>query len=239
VYAGKEKRIMNDLIIKIGPLFWILCLFAVYGLAVVAERVLYFHKNRVNIREFLRGISQLVSHNKIIEAQHESSRLPGPLSNVIPAILSHADLKRDELRGIAEDAVQFEVFNVEKNIRGLLVVATICPLIGVLGTIQGLIGFYAQPGVLDGKTPSLMMSDAVFQALLSSALGLGIAIPAYLFYSYLAFRSRKVIHSLERAGMEVINLVCDARNKGETGISESTPDVQETEGKHVTESEKY
>lgn len=88
-----------------------------------------------------------------------------------------------------------EVFQIEKNIRGLLVVATVSPLVGVLGTIQGLVGFYSQPGVLEGKAPSLAMSDAVYQALLSSALGLSIAIPAYLFYSYLASRSRQIVHS--------------------------------------------
>ena len=101
--------------------------------------------------------------------------------------------------------------------RGLLVVATVSPLVGVLGTIQGLIGFYSQPGLLEGKAPTLAMSDAVFQALLSSALGLSIAIPAYLFYCYLASRARQVVHSLERAGTEAVCLVCDARQRREDG----------------------
>ncbi|MFR1412657.1 MAG: MotA/TolQ/ExbB proton channel family protein [Akkermansia sp.] len=93
----------------------------------------------------------------------------------------------------------------------------VSPLVGVLGTIQGLIGFYSQPGVLEGKAPTLAMSDAVFQALLSSALGLSIAIPAYLFYCYLASRARQVVHSLERAGTEAVCLVCDARQEREDG----------------------
>ena len=63
------------------------------------------------------------------------------------------------------------------------------------------------------------MSDAVYQALLSSALGLSIAIPAYLFYSYLASRSRQIVHSLERAGTEAVCLVCDARQRREAGES--------------------
>ena len=63
------------------------------------------------------------------------------------------------------------------------------------------------------------MSDAVYQALLSSALGLSIAIPAYLFYSYLASRSRQIVHSLERAGTEAVCLVCDARQRREEGES--------------------
>ena len=150
---------------------------------------------------------------------HEASILPGPAARVVSSVLAHAGLRREELRTVAEDSVQMEVFQIEKNIRGLLVVATVSPLVGVLGTIQGLVGFYSQPGVLEGKAPSLAMSDAVYQALLSSALGLSIAIPAYLFYSYLASRSRQIVHSLERAGTEAVCLVCDARQRREAGES--------------------
>ena len=67
---------------------------------------------------------------------------------VVSSVLAHAGLRREELRTVAEDSVQMEVFQIEKNIRGLLVVATVSPLVGVLGTIQGLVGFYSQPGVL-------------------------------------------------------------------------------------------
>lgn len=151
------------------------------------------------------------------EARHEASILPGPGARVVSSVLAHSGLERQELRTVAEDSVQMEVFQIEKNIRGLLVVATVSPLVGVLGTIQGLIGFYSQPGLLEGKAPTLAMSDAVFQALLSSALGLSIAIPAYLFYCYLASRARQVVHSLERAGTEAVCLVCDARQRREDG----------------------
>ena len=205
---------MNELIIKIGPLFWVLSVLAVYALAVVAERILYFHRIQINTGDFLRGISKLVNAGKTDEARHEASILPGPAARVVSSVLAHAGLRREELRSVAEDSVQ-----IEKNIRGLLVVATVSPLVGVLGTIQGLVGFYSQPGVLEGKAPSLAMSDAVYQALLSSALGLSIAIPAYLFYSYLASRSRQIVHSLERAGTEAVCLVCDARQRREAGES--------------------
>ena len=174
---------MNELIIKIGPLFWVLSVLAVYALAVVAERILYFHRIQINTGDFLRGISKLVNAGKTDEARHEASILPGPAARVVSSVLAHAGLRREVLRTVAEDSVQMEVFQIEKNIRGLLVVATVSPLVGVLGTIQGLVGFYSQPGVLEGKAPSLAMSDAVYQALLSSALGLSIAIPCLLYTS--------------------------------------------------------
>ena len=123
---------MNELIIKIGPLFWVLSVLAVYALAVVAERILYFHRIQINTGDFLRGISKLVNAGKTDEARHEASILPGPAARVVSSVLAHAGLRREELRTVAEDSVQMEVFQIEKNIRGLLVVATVSPLVGVL-----------------------------------------------------------------------------------------------------------
>lgn len=208
---------MSELIIKIGPLFWVLSLLAVYGLAVVAERILYFHRIQINTGDFLRGISRLVNAGSVDEARHEASILPGPGARVVSSVLAHSGLERQELRTVAEDSVQMEVFQIEKNIRGLLVVATVSPLVGVLGTIQGLIWILFTARIAGREGSDLAMSDAVFQALLSSALGLSIAIPAYLFYCYLASRARQVVHSLERAGTEAVCLVCDARQRRENG----------------------
>lgn len=76
---------MSELIIKIGPLFWVLSLLAVYGLAVVAERILYFHRIQINTGDFLRGISRLVNAGSVDEARHEASILPVPgLASSLP-----------------------------------------------------------------------------------------------------------------------------------------------------------
>lgn len=144
---------MNELIIKIGPLFWVLSILAVYALAVVAERILYFHRIQINTGDFLRGISKLVNAGKTDEARHEASILPGPAARVVASVLAHAGLRREELRTVAEDSVQMEVFQIEKNIRGLLVVATVSPLIGVLGTIQGWWVFIPSRASWKGRPP--------------------------------------------------------------------------------------
>lgn len=105
---------MNELIIKIGPLFWVLSFLAVYALAVVAERILYFHRIQINTGDFLRGISKLVNAGKTDEARHEASILPGPAARVVSSVLAHAGLRREELRTVAEDSVQMEVFQIER-----------------------------------------------------------------------------------------------------------------------------
>ncbi len=211
---------MSELIDKIGPLFWVLCAFSAYALAILAERLLYLHRIQINAGDFLCGITKSVRAGKINEAYHEASALPGPMARVVETVLKHADLPREELRGIAQDAAQLEVFHVEKHLRGLLVVATASPLVGMLGTMMGLMQFYAQPGILNGASPTITMSDAIFQALLSSAMGLCVAIPVYLFYCYLSAKIRQVIFGIERVGVESVNIVCDAKRRDAVVVSE-------------------
>lgn len=216
---------MTELIEQIGPLFWVLGVFSLYGLAVVAERFLYFHRVHINMGDFLKGLAMLIRKRNFDEARHEASMMPGPIARVVESVLNRPLLPMMELRMVAEEAAQLEVYKIEKNIRGLLVVATLAPLIGVLGTIFGLVRFYSQPGIFEGKVPNLVMSEAVFQALLTSALGLLVAIPAYLFYAYLSSRARQIIHEVQRAGMEAVYLVSDMRtDEGCEAIDEQKED---------------
>ncbi|MBT9450139.1 MotA/TolQ/ExbB proton channel family protein [Akkermansia glycaniphila] len=204
---------MSEFITRMGPLFWVMSIFAIYGMAIIGERLFYFHRVNINSGDFLRGLSSLLRKGRYDEARHEASLLPGPTARVVEAVLSRPKLSRSDLRDIAVEATQLEVFRVEKNIRGLLVVATVTPLLGMLGTILGLVRFYGQPGILEGKLPTIEMSSAIYQALLSSAYGVALAIPAYLLYMYLAARSRKLIHKIERAALETVHIICDAREQ--------------------------
>ncbi len=214
---------MNELIDKIGPLFWVLSALVVYGMAVLAERFLYFHRVSINTGEFLRGLSQLIQDKNFKEARHEASKLPGPIARVVEAVVSRPRLTLTDLRTVALQSAQLEVYKIEKNVRGLLVVATVAPLVGVLGTVIGLIKIYMQPGFFEGRGAGFQYSESVFQALTSSALGIAIAIPAYLFYCYLSARARKVIYEVERAGIETVYLLCDSRgDMGEDPQAEET-----------------
>lgn len=211
---------MIELIQQVGPLFWVLGGLSLYGLGVLAERFFYFHRIRINTGDFLRGIGSLIRKRKWTEAQHEAGVMPGPIARVVESVLTRHSLPMTELRVIADEASQLEVFKVEKNIRGLLIVAMLAPLVGVLGTILGLVRFYSQPGVFEGKTPALVLSDAMFEALLTSAMGLIIAIPAYLFYAYLSSRARMIIHEMHRAGVETVYLITDVQQ----GREQAEPD---------------
>lgn len=192
-------------------MFWLMMFFAVLALAVVAERLFYYHRVNINSGDFLRGISALLHSGQYNEALHEVRRLPGPMARVVEAVISRPKLERAELRDIATEAASLEVYRVERYVRILLVCATVLPLLGILGTLLTMVAFYEQPGVTDGAAAMPQVAATIESALLLSAAGIALAIPCYLFYMYLAARARKIINNIERAGLETAHLICDSR----------------------------
>ena len=204
---------MREIIVIMGPMFWLILFFATLALAVLAERLFYFHRININSGEFLRGLSALLRSGQYDECLHEARQLPGPMARVVEAVLSRPRLSRQELREIALEASEVEVYRIERNVRTLLVCATVMPLLGVLGTLLALVSFYEQPGVTDGAAAAPVVAATLQQALLLSAAGIALAIPTYLFYMYLASRARKLINNVERAGLECVHIIADARDE--------------------------
>ena len=218
----------DGIIISMGPSLWLIVFFAVLALAVIAERLFYFHRVNINSGDFLRGLSALLRSGQYDEALHEARQLPGPMARVVEAVLTRPKLARSELREIALEAAELEVFRVDRNIRTLLVCATVMPLLGLLGTMLALIDFYEQPGIIDGGAAIPQIAHTLRRALLISATGITLAIPAYIFYMYLAARARKIINSVERAGLECVHIICDARVKKKDGRSDKSAESATT-----------
>jgi biopolymer transport protein ExbB len=204
-----------------GPIVWIQLGLAVFGAIFIVERMFFFHRARVNVADLLIGLGNHVKKKAFAEARHEAARAPGPVARVAHAVLLRADLPRQDLRDIAQEAGQLEVPRLERNIRAILGIALLAPLMGMLGTILGLIDVFQKMNERGGFAGPAELSGGVFQSLITTALGLVIAIVMYLFYLYFLGRARRLIHRLERAGIETVNLIVDARmEEGGAGIKE-------------------
>lgn len=200
---------MSHFITLMGPLFWVMIFFMTLSLAVVAERLFYYSRISIDSHSFLQGLKNLLKQGKYEEAQHEASELPGPIARVMEAVLSRPKLSRSELRDIAVESANMEVYRIERNIRILLVSATVTPLLGILGTMLALMEFYEQPGMTEGAAAAPELANTLYQALMHSTTGIALAIPLYLFYMYLSAQARKIINMIERAGLETVHIICD------------------------------
>ena len=202
---------MIELIEQGGAFVWVLMVIAAWGMMIVLERIIFFQQTRVNAGDLLLGLASHVKKRNYSEAIHEAARAPGPVARVCHAVLLRYDLPRADLRDIAQEAGQLEVPRMERNLRGLHAIALISPLVGMLGTVSGLIQLFIDLSKESAGQLGGAMSEGVYQSLVTTALGLAIAISSYLFYLYFVGRTKRLAHRIERAGIEVVNLVHDSQ----------------------------
>lgn len=206
---------MADLLDYGGPVLWLQACLAFLAVVFVIERLLYFHGVRINAADFLLGIANHVRRKAFAEAIHEAGRAPGPVARGAHSVLVRHHMERADLRDIAEEAVCLEVPRIEKNMRALLGVALIAPLAGMLGTSLGLIDVFMEVSGQGGEVTTAAMAEGIFESLITTAAGLCIATGAYIFYLAMLGKARRLVARLERTGIEVINLIVDARAASE------------------------
>lgn len=194
-----------------GPIIWLQLALAFFGAVFVIERLFFFHRARINVGDLLVGFSNHVRRKAYAEALHEAARAPGPVARVAHAVLLRHHLERRDLRDVAQEAGQLEVPRIERNLRSILAISLLAPLVGMLGTVLGLTDLFEGLRQQSEGTVAVDLSEGVFQALVSTAFGLIVAIPAYLFYVYFHARAKRLFHRIERTGIEMVNIVCDAR----------------------------
>ena len=202
---------MFELIDKGGQLMWLIMACSVVAFAVALERFLHFLRCGLDVGDFMKGIALLVSENRVEEALRESRAAPGPVARVVQAALSRPHLPRSEMRDVVREAGQIEVARLENHLPVLATIAMVAPLIGFLGTLLGLIDTFIQVSEVTGYATPVELSRGVYQSLITSAGGLAVAVPSYILFAYLATRAKHLMHDMERAGIETINLLCDSR----------------------------
>jgi len=195
---------------KGGPLMWLLVLLSIISTAVFFERLAYYHRVTIRLGEFLRGLSNLLSRGNYAEALHECAGTPGPVARVIHAAIVRHEAPRAELKEIVQEAGQLEVPKLERRLPMLSTIAYVAPMVGLLGTVTGLIdAFITISGSAGGTVTAAEISTGIYKSLLTTAAGLVVAIPTSLAYSFLSSRVNTLMHDMERAGIEIVTLITE------------------------------
>ena len=202
---------MTELISKGGPLVWLLMACLGFSVAIFLERLSYYHRASMNIGEFLAGLAALIRRKNYAEALQECVATRVPAGRVIHAALLRHHAPREQLKEIVQEAGQLEVPRLDRYLAILNAIAHTGPLIGLLGTVIGLLDSFTNLSSANGMTTPAEVARGVYESLITSALGLVVAIPSYLFFAFLSARSRSIMHDLERAGVEIVNLIEDAK----------------------------
>ncbi len=190
-----------------GPLMYLILAGSVIGLGVFLERLYHLHRAQINTESFMVEIRSLVRQGEIEAAVDFCRRTPGPVAHILAAGLTRHSRIRSEIREAIEDAGIQEVSRLEKNLVVLATLAHISPLLGLLGTVLGMIRAFMTIEEMQGVVNPSDLAGGIWEALLTTVFGLLVAIAAYIAYNYLVARVGKMVLDMETSATGVVNLL--------------------------------
>ncbi len=185
-------------------MMWVLLAMGLVGLIMFIERTLYLHRGQIRSTAFVDGIKNILAKRRLVEALTVCEETPGPVAAVVKAALMHADDDAEHMRFHVQEAAVVELPALERRIGSLAAIGQAAPLVGLLGTVLGMITTFLAFSRGGDYATANALSAGMWQALLSTAGGLMLAIPAHLAHHFLTGRLRAIVRDLEWAGNEMM-----------------------------------
>ena len=199
---GKFKLLFVELMKDGGPVMWIILGCALIALLVFFTKVFQFHRDEINVRELLHGLTNVLKRNGINEALALCQAIPGPAARLLgAAIVAHNNGDADIGKAVDEVALD-ELPKLERGVTLIGTLGFILPLLGFLGTVLGMLGSFEATGA-GNFVNSAALAGAMKKAILTTAAGLTTAIPCYLAYNYLVSRVNAITLDMEKAALEI------------------------------------
>jgi len=165
-----------QLFMKGGFAMWPLLACSIIAAAIIADRLLYFRRIRLDYPSFLRQLKDLLRGGKRKEALFLCRSHPNPVPRIAEHYLKH--LENDALRDeILKREGSYALEQVEARLKGLAALTHIAPLLGLLGTVTGLVAAFHQIELRGGQVQPGDLAAGIWEALITTVFGLVIAIP--------------------------------------------------------------
>ena len=206
---------MWELMIKGGWIMWPIMVCSIVAAVLFFERVFHLHRAQIKPDDFLSGIYTIVNRGNTAEAVSICDQTPGPVAHMVRTALLHSDEVPENLKQTINKAGLGEVPRLEKNLGGLLTIAQVTPLLGLMGTVIGLIRIFM---AMEQHAPLAEIGDlsaGIWQALTTTAVGIGVSIPAFAAYNFLLSRVENITLNMEYAAEEIYRFLVYDRAAGD------------------------
>lgn len=205
-----------DLLMKGGILMVPIVFTSVVALAITIERLWSLRRASTDSQKFMQGIRTVLRQHRYRDAVRLCEQNDGSIARILKAGLLRYNRSKEEIREAVEDAGHLEIPRLERYLSALATCANIAPLLGLLGTVSGMIKAFAQIQHKQGQVNPSDLAEGIGNALVTTAAGLTVAIPALVIYNYLVSRVDNMILDMEMSATELIELL--TRNRGEREI---------------------
>ena len=193
-----------DLMKQGGPLMWLIHLCCVEATFIIQEKVFYLHRVQINVGDLVRGLMNVLKRNSIVEAISLCDDTPGPVAHVLRAAILAFEEGEENLRQAVDDAALGEIPRLEARMKVLATIAYITPLLGLLGTVLGMIDVFFTITAKGAMVNASDLANGIGKALFTTAAGLCVAIPCFVAYNYLVSRIESITLDMEKTSSEII-----------------------------------
>lgn len=194
-----------DMFLKGGPLMWPILLCSLVGLTVFVERLLAYRVERVFPVRTAEAILDLVRRGEYAAAESLVKQHRSPLAAVVQAFLETRSLGRSAAKERMEEVGNVEVGMLNRYVGALSAVVTVSPLLGLLGTVTGMVQVFQSVATVDNPKIS-QLAGGIWEALLTTVAGLAVAIPAYLAFRFLESRLDRMTDALQVYGLKLLDI---------------------------------
>ncbi|MFK5925688.1 MAG: MotA/TolQ/ExbB proton channel family protein [Desulfuromusa sp.] len=197
---------MIDFFMRGGPLMYPILLCSVIGWAIFLERIFAFIKVRRCLVPLQNSVTSFLKEDNAKAAVDLCIEEKSPLARILLAVLRNRGGQRIYLKSLADEVGEREAVALQRYLGLLGTIANISPLLGLLGTVLGMIKAFNVIATQGVGTPA-SLGGGISEALITTAAGLTVAVPMILLHRYLSSRSERLVLELEEATMQIIDLV--------------------------------
>lgn len=180
------------------------------GFTIFLERLFTLRRSEIDTNTFIIDLRKVIKEGGIVEAMQVCENTGGTIANIVKTGLSKHDRGREQIENSMEVTGLIEIAKLERNAKVLSIIAHITPLIGLLGTVLGFIQAFSEmrlSGLVD--ISATRIGEALEYALVTTAAGLVVAIPALIAYNYIVSRIEGFVLEIQTTSSEIVDLLTD------------------------------
>jgi biopolymer transport protein ExbB len=205
---------MWNFIVKGGPVMWPIILCSIFGLAIIIEKFYFLRRLKMDASGFAQEVFRDLKANKPQRALLLCEKnINFPLAAVFKIGIERRSLPSERLEKIMEQAGNNQVQKMEKMLGALASIIGIEPLLGFLGTITGLIRAFMTWEQAGANITVNALASGIYEAMITTAAGLIVAIPYYLCYNYFISRIKYISLDLNNHGVQLLEVIAEMKEE--------------------------
>lgn len=197
---------MFEFFLKGGPLMWLILLCSIISITIILERFWRLHRARTRMPNIFSRVRSFLKDGKADEALKLCESTSGPIAHILAIGIHIRNKSLEEKERLISRAGSKVIRQMDKNLRALSIIGNTTPLLGLLGTVTGMIKAFMKIQELGGRVEPSVLAGGIWEALITTAFGLSVAIPTLVAYHYFEGRVDNISSQMKDVASELLEI---------------------------------